>query len=143
MSKRHCICPVIGSGSDANPYRAKIADLANVNTSVIIPSKPDGSPKYLFAFCIFSASSIASVLAVSNTYVFPDYNLDGRMDGMESGARTGMVQSAQAFNLDGAGYHLDLTHADDDSYRSVIENVGKQFEPAYLVNNNDCGEVAA
>lgn len=143
---RYCISPIIGDGSGINnPFRAAVSDLPNVNTNAQIPtftSGPNiGKPKFHFAFCIMASSNIAAVAAVSNAFVFPDYNLDGRMDGMESDARTGLVQSVQAYDLDG-GLHLDAGNDDEDSYRQLIDKLGKQFEPAFSVNSFGVAEVA-
>jgi hypothetical protein len=142
------ISPIVGDGTFANPYRAAVSTVPNVNVASVIPtftSGPNiGKPKYHFALCLIATSNIGEVVAVTNAYVLPDYNLDGRMDGMESVARTGMVQSLQAYNLDGnsPGMHFDAVNADGDSYRDLITRIGQQIEPSFAVNSMSCGEVA-
>jgi uncharacterized protein (DUF1786 family) len=143
---RYMISPIIGNGSVPSPYRAAVSGLPNVNAAAIIPthtSGPDiGKPKYNFALCFCATSNIVTLEQVSNAFVFPDYNLDGRMDGMESSVRSAMVQNLQAYNMDGNGIHLDASHADGDSYRSLIVSIGQQIEPAFAINNLNVGEVA-
>lgn len=140
------ICPIVGNGSVPSPYRAAVSGLPNVNASAIIPthtSGPDiGKPKYNFALCFCATSNIATLEQVSNAFVFPDYNLDGRMDGMESSVRSAMVQNLQAYDLDGNGMRFNASHADGDSYRSLIISLGQQIEPAFTINSLNVGEVA-
>lgn len=145
---RFCISPIIGTGGGEDSFRAAVLDVANINTSAIIPTDNDpqspdyGKPKYNFALCIVAAANFAPVAQVSNLYLFPDYNLDGRMDGMEAEARTGMVQSVEAYDLDGEGLFFDASHDDGESYRQVLDRIGKQLEPAFNINNFGTGEVA-
>lgn len=138
MAKRYVIGPVVGSGTLGNPYRAKVADICPAVS--VIPSNPDGSPKYNFALSLVSTDNLAAVLAITNLYALPDYALDGRMDGMESNARTGLVQSVEAYDLDGNGLHLDATHDDSDGYRSVLEAIGEQFDPSFNLDHFDVSE---
>ena len=143
---RYVISPIIGSGTFQSPFRAAVSDVSNVNANSIIPTHTTGpnigQPKYGFAFSIVATANVAAVAAVSNAFVFPDYNLDGQMSGMESEVRTGMVQSVEAYDLDGEGLHFDADHVDADSYRSLIDALGKQLEPAFSVNSFGVGEVA-
>jgi hypothetical protein len=138
MAKRFAITPVIGSGQMGDSYRPNVPN--GVAVSAVIPSKPDGTPKYRFAFIIFSTDNLPAVLAVTNLYCLPDYPLDARMDGMESDARTGLVQSVAAYDVDGAGLHFSAAHQDADSYRAVLTAIGQQFEPAFALNSFDVRE---
>lgn len=143
---RWMICPVVGNGTIETPYRGAVSDVSNVNVAQVIPtfnSGPNvGKPKYHFAICLVATASVNPIAAVSNSYVFPDYNLDGRMDGMNSDARTGLVQSVQAYDLDGNGLHVDASHADGDSYRDLISKIGQQFDVSFTINGQTCAEVA-
>ena len=87
--------------------------------------------------------NLPAVSQVSNSYVFPDFPLDAELGSMESSVRTAMVQSAEAYNLDGNGYAFDLQQFDDtDSYRQLIDYCIKRIEPAASVNNLDVSEPA-
>lgn len=149
---RYMISPIIGSGqSTEDPFRASVTDVPNTFVSQVIPidlsgtpeTNPNyGKPKYDFAFCVVATSNVAAIAAVSNAYVFPDYNLDGRMDGMESSARSGFLQSVEAYNLDGNGLNFDASHLDSESWRTVIDRLVQQIEPTFNLNNVNVAEVA-
>jgi hypothetical protein len=135
--KRYLISPIIGDGKSLQTsFRAAVSDVTRGVVN-LIPSRPDGTPKYRFAFCLVSTDVLPQVLAVSNVYALPDYNLDGRMDGMEADARTAMGQSVAAYDLDGNGLHLDPSNADADSYRTVLTRIARQIEPAFDLNAFD------
>lgn len=135
---RWCICPIVGTGTSSDPFRAKAEDVAA--GSFLIPSKPDGTPKYRFAFGIASSANIPALVLLSNTYVFPDYALDATLDGMDSNARSALAANVPAYDLDGLGKHLTVINEDEDSFRDSIDHIGRQFEPAFnsaLVSNPD------
>lgn len=134
------LCPIIGSGTFQNPYRSSVSDVSDTNVNNVIPTDQQGQPLYNFAFCRVGTANLSGVLAVTNSYAFPDYPLDGRMDGMESDARTGMVQTVQAYDMDGNGLHLDASHNDSDSYRQVLQAIVSQIEPAVNINTFDVAE---
>jgi len=143
---RYMISPIIGTGVGEDVYRASVSDVANVNSAAIIPTHTSGpnlgQPKHNFALCLVATANVNAIAAVTNAYVFPDYNLDGRMDGMESEARTGLVQSVEAYNLDGNGLNFDASHQDGDSYRSLIQSLASQLDPGVNINGLNCAEVA-
>lgn len=143
---RYMISPIIGDGSEESPFRASVSDVPNVNTAAIIPTHTSGEnigkPKYGFAFCVVATSSVATIAAVTNAYVFPDYNLDGQMQGMESAARVAFKQSVEAYDLDGNGFNFDAANVDLESWRTVINRVVQQIEPAFNLNNMNVQEVA-
>lgn len=151
--KRYGIFPVIGSGqSTQDPYRSAVDELGGPNGSTnaasIIPthtSGPDiGQPMFNFCISIFSTVDLPAVMAVTNSFVFPDYPLDAEMSGMEAATRTAMVQSVEAYDLDGAGVHFVADHLDTDSYRMVLNAIIAQMDPGHGgVNNLNCGEKAA
>lgn len=138
--KRYMISPITGTGTLNDPFRPTVAAVAGAEVNSIIPSNPNGTPKYNFAFCRVASNNFGSVLQVSNSYVFPDFALDSQMSAMESEARTGMGQSVEAFDLDGNGLHLVADHDDTDSFRQVINAIAQQFEPAFNADFFDVPE---
>ncbi len=126
---RYCITPIIGDGSMDNEYRAAIAAVADT-ARALIPSETTGEPRYNFCPCRFEAANMTPVSQVSNTYILPDYPLDGLLENMDSATRTAMVQSVQAFDLDGQGLHISLSAFGDSSrFRDVVEHIAHVFEP--------------
>jgi len=145
MAKRYMICPVIGNGQGSgfgNAYRAAVSDVAGVNSAAVITVSPStGVPVYSFCLSrVATSGSLALVSAVSNSFVFPDFPLDSLLSQMDPDARSAMVQSVQAFNLDGNGFRLTLPNADTNSYRTVIDYIGKVFEPAFNADHFDASE---
>lgn len=142
--QRYIICPIL-SDELTHSFRAAVADLSGTNYTAVIPTQtsgPDvGKPKFNFALCVVSSNNWPAVLALTNSYAFPVYNLDGRMDAMEPETRLALKQSVEAYNLDGQGLHLDATNADADSYRTLMQSILHQFEPAYSLNSFNCSEV--
>lgn len=133
---RWIISPIVLADPQASDFtlrsnHVKLQELTGVNSAAIIPTDAGGQPKYRFALCLAATPSVALIAAVSNAFVFPDYHLDGRMDGMQPDVRTGLVQSVQAYDLDGQGLHLDTSHSDGDSYRDLLTNIGRQFDLAF------------
>jgi hypothetical protein len=66
MADRYYICPIIGSGSEANPFRAKVADAANVQrVSSVIKSEMDGKPTHRWTLCRVAATDFSAVEAMT------------------------------------------------------------------------------
>ena len=143
---RWVICPIWGTGEDGDEYRAAVSSVSNTNSSALIPTFSSGprigEPKFRFCLALVASPNMIAVGAVQATYIFPDYPLDGRMDGMEADARLGLSQSPAAYDLDGAGMHLDTTHVDADAYRDVIDRIGRQIDPAFSSSRMGVPEVA-
>lgn len=151
--KRYGLAPILGTAEQTginDSYRPAFADVSQTNFSCLMPTHPAGhpeqfQPKFNFTFCIVATANIAGVLAVSNSFVFPDYSLDGRLDGMEPETRAAMIQNLQAYDLDGAGFHLDAAshNLDANSYRQFLQAIGAQFEPVFNINTFDAQEPSA
>ena len=142
--RRYMICPIVGDGSSpANAFRAAVADVEGVNVSSIIPTQGSpAEPKFNFAFCLVSAIDWVPVQQISNSLLFPDFALDAQMSGMEAVTRSALEQDAEAFDLDGAGLHLDAGHNSTDSYRHLLNAIGQQFDPAFTINLFEVQEAA-
>jgi hypothetical protein len=113
-----------------------------VNANAIIPTGPNGHPLYRFCICVVAAVDFAKISAVTNLYLFPDQSLDTLMSAMQSDPRTGLVQSVQAYDLDGQGMHLDATNADSASFRDLMNKIGRQFDTAFNADRFGVAEVA-
>lgn len=137
--KRYMISPIIGTGTEQDHYRVAVADVAY--TSAIIPTDHEGRPNHNFAFCYAGSLNLTAALQIGNAYAFPDYSLDGRMDGMAPDQRLNMVQSVEAYVLDAEDLHFDLDFITDAmSYRDVLTTIARQLEPAFTMNGFDVRE---
>lgn len=138
--KRYMIGAVIGAGTDNDPYRSALA-IPGIECNSIIPSNPTGHPLFDFAFCYVGAVNLLPALQTANSFAFPDYSLDGRMDGMAPDQRLAMVQSVEAYVLNAEDLHFDCDFITDAmSYRDVLTNIARQTEPAFTINAFGVGE---
>lgn len=61
MARRFYLSQIIGDGTELNPYRADVADLGKPYAA-IIPSNPDGTPKFQRALVIVNALDHTPIL---------------------------------------------------------------------------------
>ena len=62
MSLKLILCPVIGDGQTIDTsYRPKIMDYVHIETTAIIKSNPDGSPRFPWCLCLVRKSDWADV----------------------------------------------------------------------------------
>lgn len=142
MPSRYHLSP-IKLGSETPPgtppeespgNRAAVADVSGASWAALIPTDAAGAPVFLFAFCHVFHADLSKVIEVSNSFTFPDYPLDARMDGMESSVRLAMEQSLGAYVVNFSGLHLPSVSIDDQSYGDYITAIAHVFEPAFNIN---------
>lgn len=138
MPRRYAITAVESAVIEgATTYRAKLP--TGTSHVAVIPSKVDGTPKYNWCFVLVDTSDLPAVAAVPNIYLLPDFGLDVAMSSMGADVIAVLNTNVAAYDLDGQGLHIVLAgnYALSDSYRKVIELVGKGFEPAFDSNRFD------
>lgn len=62
MTLRYYICPVVGTGTRADPYRTG-ASLHDVASASVIPSRADGAPAFPWCLTLVDAADHAPLLA--------------------------------------------------------------------------------
>lgn len=130
MAKRYAIAPIIGDGSFGNEFRSAFALVDDTNVKSVIVGDENGIPIFLFALSSIGTANLAGVSAVSNSYIFPDYPLDGQLSGMNASALSGLKQSVEAFDMDGNGRHFSVDISDGSiSYRALLISIYQQFDP--------------
>ncbi len=67
--KRYAICPVIGSGAEDDPYRAKVP--TSMNHVAVIPSHPDGTPRWPWALVEVAGADLSALDADAEVDAFP------------------------------------------------------------------------
>lgn len=138
MAKRYGIFPIIGDGTIDDPYRSAASDVAGVNMQSAIPTDQQGAPVWNFAYTICGTLNLTALKQVTNSFVFPEYPLDGELSGMESGIRTAMKQSVEAYDMDGQGHHLSVDLSDlSASYRGVLLSIYQQIDPLFTSSDFD------
>ena len=140
--KRYQINRIIDD--NGNNFRSELDDVSlthSIHFIALIPSKPDGTPKYRFAFTRFAmAGSIQPAIQLTNSYTFPDYPLDGELQGMEAGVYADMIANLGAYDLDGNGLHFVTTNSPTQSFRDFVQFIARQLEPSMDANRFEVGE---
>ncbi len=75
MTKRYYLTQIIGTGTDAIPYRAAVGD-AGMSHAVMIPSLPNGSPRATWGLAVVAGADHAGALARPDTDALPPIALD-------------------------------------------------------------------
>lgn len=133
MAKRYYISPIIGDGSENNPYRPKVAD-HGVAWSGAIPSGPDGKPTSSWALVIVAAKNHAAIIADKDIDDLPEFPLDGKVSAIQTQTKNAMKSKMEKRGISTA--FVDGT----DGYREVIRGIGRQLEPTFDENNFDVAE---
>ena len=69
MADRYYICPIVGSGSGGNPFRAKVADALGVRrVSAVIKSGLDGKPVHRWTVARVDADDFSAVEAMTKVF---------------------------------------------------------------------------
>lgn len=135
--KPYMLSPIIeGSDGATISFHAAVQDAPETSVKAMIPlddnpqSPNFGKAKYKFCFCRVAAFDLIPALQVTNTFRFPDYPMDGLMSGIPLATRLAMVQSLQAYDIDGGGMHLDASYSETESYGEYLLRLFRSLEPS-------------
>lgn len=132
MSKRFYLCPIIGDGTENNPYRPKIANNIGVNWSAPMPSNPDGTPKFPWTIVIVGAADHTSIVDDSTIDAFPELTYESTLGSLTQQERTKLLQFLDHKNIPTSGVNVNTT------FREIIELVGQYLEPSFRSQKFDC-----
>lgn len=130
MSKRFYITKIIGNGSEENPYRPKVADY-NVSWSGVIPSNPDGTPKFGFTFVIVNTQNHQALLDDPQIKGMPELSMDAQISTLSKAVRDKMLAYFDEEGIDRTGLTMQST------MRDVLRRVGKHLSAEFDENNFD------
>jgi hypothetical protein len=130
MAKRFYISKIIGDGSENSPYRPAVADY-NVPWVGVIPSNPDGTPKYGFCFVIVNTINHQPLLDDVRIKGMPELSLDAQIGTLSKAVRDKMLAYFDEEGIDRTGLTLQST------MRDVLRRVGRHLEPTFNENNFD------
>lgn len=129
--KRYYISPIIGDGTEFNPFRPKIADYG-VAWVGSIPSDPNtGQPLFNWTLVMVNAVNHGTVLADNAIDALPDFPLDGKVSAINTATKNAMLTKLEARGIDTAFI------GNADGYRDVIRGIGQKLEPTFSENNFD------
>ncbi len=61
---RYYLCPVVGTGSEGNPFRAKVTDAKVKRVSAVIKSNSDGRPTFPWTIARVTSTDFSEVEAM-------------------------------------------------------------------------------
>lgn len=134
MSKRYYISKIVGTGSEVDPFRPKVADYG-VSWAGSIESNPiTGKPVYPDCMVIVATVNHGVLMADPVIDAMPDFPLDGKLSAINTGTKTAMLNAltARGFDVTGLG--------NTDGYRDVLQKIGLQRSPAFNIDNFDVAE---
>jgi len=133
--KRYYLSPIIGSGTKADPFRAKAATFTAVNVASIIPSSPlTGAPLFPWALVVVQAANHAPLLADTTLTPLPDLSLDAILSTLSASQRAALFAALDAKAIDRQGLN------NQSAYRAVIRRVGRHLTAPFDENAFDVGE---
>lgn len=78
--KRWYISPIVGTGTDDDPYRAKVGSAAQIKGhSAVIPTDAQGVPLFNFALVIVNADDHSLLTSDSDNDVLPNRAFNGTL----------------------------------------------------------------
>lgn len=129
--KRWFLSPVIGTGTDDDPYRAALLDRTLARggpvRSVVceIASDPvTGAPLAPWALCVASGRDLTGLAGLPQTYELPDITKDATASTL-TGAKRNEVNAA----LSARGIAVRVVPS--TPWREVLRGVGRALNPAF------------
>lgn len=123
--RKYYVCDVIGDGTELNPYRAKISDLAVNHVSVMNAAKT-------WAMCRVAGINLELLDMTPGIDAMPDFPLDSKMTSMGNAAKNNMNAKLNARSI--------TQPTSPDAYREVIRHVGQQANANFNEDNFDVSE---
>ncbi len=91
--KRYAICPMIGDGTEDNPFRAKVP--AGLNHVAVIPSNPGEPPRWPWALVEVSGSDLSALDADAEVDAFPSVPADTLLSSLPKTVQRRIEQALQ------------------------------------------------
>lgn len=131
--KRFYVAPVIGDGTEFNPYRPKVANYA-VNWSVILPSKPDGTPLFPWCLVIVGAPDHTALVNDVDLDAFPEITLDSTLSVLNKAQRDRLLGFLTKRGVDTSGLTINST------FRDVLVRIGGALDANFKTEKFDVAE---
>lgn len=132
--RRYYLSQIIGTGTEDDPYRPKIADL-RVNHVAVIPSDPvTGKPKFAWALVIVNTANHTALLSDGQIEALPDLSLDAKLNSLSAAVRNALISRLTAKGISTTGVNVNTT------YRDVVRRVGQFLRATFSENNFDVAE---
>lgn len=131
MSQRWYIAPIVGSGTEADPYRAKVANSAGISGHTAhIPTDSAGVPVSAWALVLVNAADHSLLTSDPDLDVLPDQALDTVLTNSERA----LIRAALARrNVPRKVIDIALT------YRDFLRALGRQFDDRFTEQGMSVG----
>lgn len=133
MSKRYYLCDIIGTGSDMDPYRPVVADYGVAWVGVIESNPETGAPIHADTLVLVETDNHAKLRADSRIDALSDFVLDGKMNAINSAARTAMSAALSRRKFSASSIN------NADGYREALQQIGRQRSPQFNIDAFDVG----
>jgi hypothetical protein len=131
--KRYYLCPVIGSGSIADTYRAGVSGHGG-NYVAVIPTGPDGRPLFPWALALVAAADHRPLTRDATLGPLPDVSLDIRMSALSQSAKAALDAALAKFGVDPAAL------VQNDGYREFVRSLGQALDAGFVETNFDVSD---
>jgi len=134
--KRYYLCPIIGAGTDLDPYRLAIQDYPDTPFEMgEIPVDPEtGIPTVKWGLVLVGGKYHGKFVKDAHMKPLPDYPLDGKVSGIHTLTKNKMLSDMESLGIDTAFV------GNADGYREVIRGLGRQINPGFDENDFDVNE---
>ena len=122
---RYYLSPIIGTGTEADPYRPKIADYGGAWAGVI-PSDAAGHPVKPWCLVLVEAAGHARLLADTDLDPLPALPLDMPLTSASKPTRDGLVASLAKIAVDAP---------EAKTLAEVVDTVGRALDPDFRVTH--------
>lgn len=123
--RRYYLSPIIGTGTEADPYRPKIADYGVSWSCVISSDELTGQPKHPWCVAVVDAADHATLLADTTLVAIPNISLDARVSSLSKTIRDKLKTKLDVLGVDTRGLSIN------DPIRLWVRAIGRHIEPDF------------
>lgn len=131
--RRFYISPIIGNGTETNPYRASAADKGKSYLS-IIPTGADGIPLFRWALCVVNTTDHTPLTGDATIEALPDISLDSQLSVLPTNVRNNLVNKLTQRGVDMTGISASSTFSD------VLNRIGRTLDSLFRLDRFDAKE---
>ena len=122
---RYYLSPIIGTGTEADPYRPKIADYG-VSWAGVIQSNTAGHPAKAWCLVLVEATDHAKLLADTDLDALPALSIDVQLADAPKRTRDDLAASLTKIAVDAPAAK---------TLAEVVDAVGRTLDPSFRVAN--------
>ena len=125
MPIRPYLSPIIGTGTDADPYRPKVATYP-VAWAAVIAGQANGAPRLAWSLVIVNAPDLTALEADADLLSIPESDMSTPISSLNNPTRNRIQQG-----LDSRGIAVTVTaHA---TVGALVEAIGQAQDPTFTL----------